>query len=158
MKPAWDQLSDEFAGSKTVIIADVDCTVEQSLCSKYGVRGYPTIKTFTGNPDGDPYKGGRDFDALKKFADESLGPSCSNDNIDLCDDDQKATLEKYNKMSAAERKKIVDDTDKEIADLEENFKADVKKLQSKYEELMADKDATVKAVNTKELSLLKSIK
>ena len=158
MKPAWDQLGDEFAGSKTVIIADVDCTVEQSLCSKYGVRGYPTIKSFTGNPDGDAYEGGRDYAALKKFADESLGPSCSNDNIDLCDDDQKATLEKYNKMSAAERKKIVDDTDKEIADLEENFKADVKKLQSKYEELMADKDATVKAVNTKELSLLKSIK
>ena len=158
MKPAWDQLSDEFSGSKTVIIADVDCTVEQSLCSKYGVRGYPTIKSFTGNPDGDAYEGGRDYAALKKFADESLGPSCSNDNIDLCDDDQKATLEKYNKMSAAERKKIVDDTDKEIADLEENFKADVKKLQSKYEELMAEKDATVKAVNTKELSLLKSIK
>ena len=158
MKPAWDQLGDEFAGSKTVIIADVDCTVEQSLCSKYGVRGYPTIKSFTGNPDGDAYEGGRDYAALKKFADESLGPSCSNDNIDLCDDDQKATLEKYNKMSAAERKKIVDDTDKEIADLEENFKADVKKLQSKYEELMAEKDATVKAVNTKELSLLKSIK
>ena len=158
MKPAWDQLGDEFAGSKTVIIADVDCTVEKDLCSKYGVRGYPTIKSFTGNPDGDAYEGGRDYAALKKFADESLGPSCSNDNIDLCDDDQKATLEKYNKMSAAERKKIVDDTDKEIADLEENFKADVKKLQSKYEELMADKDATVKAVNTKELSLLKSIK
>ena len=158
MKPAWDQLSDEFSGSKTVIIADVDCTVEQSLCSKYGVRGYPTIKSFTGNPHGNAYEGGRDYAALKKFADESLGPSCSNDNIDLCDDDQKATLEKYNKMSAAERKKIVDDTDKEIADLEENFKADVKKLQSKYEELMADKDATVKAVNTKELSLLKSIK
>ena len=158
MKPAWDQLGDEFAGSKTVIIADVDCTVEKDLCSKYGVRGYPTIKSFTGNPDGDAYEGGRDYAALKKFADESLGPSCSNDNIDLCDDDQKATLEKYNKMSADERKKIVDDTDKEIADLEENFKADVKKLQSKYEELMADKDATVKAVNTKELSLLKSIK
>ena len=158
MKPAWDQLSDEFSGSKTVIIADVDCTVEQSLCSKYGVRGYPTIKSFTGNPDGDPYEGGRDFAALKKFADESLGPSCSNDNIDLCDDEQKAILEKYNKMSAAERKKIVDDTDKEIADLEENFKAEVKKLQASYEKLMADKDETIKAVQTKELSLLKSIK
>ena len=99
MKPAWDQLGDEFAGSKTVLIGDVDCTVEKDLCSKYGVRGYPTIKSFTGNPDGDPYEGGRDFAALKKFADESLGPSCSNDNIDLCDDDQKAILEKYNKMS-----------------------------------------------------------
>ena len=158
MKPAWDQLGDEFAGSKTVIIADVDCTVEKDLCSKYGVRGYPTIKSFTGNPDGDAYEGGRDYAALKKFADESLGPSCSNDNIDLCDDDQKAILEKYNAMSAAERKKIVDDADKEIADLEEKFKEDVKKLQASYEKLMADKDATVKATNTKELGLLKSIK
>jgi len=158
MKPAWDQLGDEFAGSKTVLIGDVDCTVEKDLCSKYGVRGYPTIKSFTGNPDGDPYEGGRDFAALKKFADESLGPSCSNDNIDLCDDEQKAILEKYNKMSAAERKKIVDDTDKEIADLEENFKAEVKKLQASYEKLMADKDETIKSVQTKELSLLKSIK
>ena len=158
MKPAWDQLGDEFAGSKTVLIGDVDCTVEKDLCSKFGVRGYPTIKSFTGNPDGDAYEGGRDFASLKKFADESLGPSCSNENIDLCDDDQKAILEKYNKMSAAERKKIVDDTDKEIADLEETFKSDVKKLQANYEKLMADKDATIKAVQTKELGLLKSIK
>ena len=66
--------------------------------------------------------------------------------------------EKYNKMSAAERKKIVDDTDKEIADLEETFKSEVKKLQANYEKLMADKDATIKAVQTKELGLLKSIK
>jgi len=158
MKPAWDQLGDEFAGSKTVLIGDVDCTVEKDLCSKFGVRGYPTIKSFTGNPEGDAYEGGRDFAALKKFADESLGPSCSNDNIDLCDDEQKAILEKYNAMSAAERKKIVDDTDKEIADLEENFKAEVKKLQSTYEKLMADKDETIKSVQTKELGLLKSIK
>ena len=122
------------------------------------MRGYPTIKYFTGNPDGDAYEGGRDYNALKKFADENLGPSCSNDNIDLCDDEQKAILEKYNKMSAAERKKIVDDTDKQIADLEENFKAEVKKLQTSYEKLMADKDETIKSVQTKELSLLKSIK
>ena len=125
---------------------------------RYGVRGYPTIKSFTGDPDGTPYEGGRDYASLKKFADESLGPSCSNENIDLCDDDQKAILEKYNKMSAAERKKIVDDTDKEIADLEETFKSEVKKLQANYEKLMADKDATIKAVQTKELGLLKSIK
>ena len=47
MKPAWDQLGDEFASSKTVLIGDVDCTVHKDLCGKYGVRGYPTIKYFT---------------------------------------------------------------------------------------------------------------
>jgi protein disulfide-isomerase A6 len=34
MKPDWDKLGDEFAGSKTVLIGDVDCTVEKDLCSK----------------------------------------------------------------------------------------------------------------------------
>lgn len=40
--------------------------------SKYGVRGYPTIKYFTSSTDpmGDAYEGGRTFDDLKKFATE----------------------------------------------------------------------------------------
>ena len=73
MKPAWDQLSGEFEGTNTVI-ADVDCTVEQALCSKHGVTGYPTIKYWTDEtgPDGQKYQGGRDYDSLKKFADETL--------------------------------------------------------------------------------------
>ena len=39
MKPAWDQLGDEYASSSSVLIADVDCTVEQDLCSEYDVKG-----------------------------------------------------------------------------------------------------------------------
>jgi len=158
MKPDWDKLGDEFAGSKTVLIGDVDCTVEKDLCSKYGVRGYPTIKTFTGNPDGDAYEGGRDFASLQKFASENLGPSCSNDNIDLCDDEQKAILDKYNAMSAEERKKIVDEANAKVEEAEETFKAELKKLQNTYEELMKKKDEDVKALQTPDLRLLKTIK
>jgi len=45
MKPDWDALGSEYADSKTVVIADVDCTAAgKPLCEKYGVRGYPTIK------------------------------------------------------------------------------------------------------------------
>ena len=47
MKPAWAQLGSEYADSSSVIVADVDCTVESSLCSDYDVKGYPTIKYFT---------------------------------------------------------------------------------------------------------------
>jgi len=158
MKPDWDKLGDEFAGSKTVLIGDVDCTVEKDLCSKYGVRGYPTIKTFTGNPDGDAYEGGRDFASLQKFASENLGPSCSNDNIDLCDDEQKAILDKYNAMSADERKKIVDEANAKVEAAEETFKAELKKLQATYEELNKKKDEDIKALQTMDLRLLKTIK
>merc|ERR1719174_3490466 len=99
MKPAWDQLSGDFADSTAVAIIDVDCTKDDSkdLCSKYGVKGYPTIKYFTSSTDplGDKYEGGRTYDDLKKFADENLGPSCSPAELDLCNDEQKAEIEKF---------------------------------------------------------------
>ena len=40
MKPAWDQLGDEYAASSSVVIADVDCTAEgEDLCQEFGVQG-----------------------------------------------------------------------------------------------------------------------
>jgi len=92
---------DEFADSPTSLVADVDCTTDgKALCDKNGVRGYPSIKY------GDPgelkdYQGGRSFEDLKKFAEENLGPSCGpGDNIDLCDEETKAAINKYVTMSA----------------------------------------------------------
>ena len=87
MKPAWDQLGDAFKDSKTVVIGDVDCTVHQGLCSEHGVKGYPTVKYYV-NGEWSDYEGGRDYDALKEFADENLGPSCTYpDNEDLCSEE-----------------------------------------------------------------------
>lgn len=69
MKPAWEDLGTAFEGSSSVLIGDVDCTVETELASQYDVSGYPTIKYFTAETDakGDSYSGGRDLDSLKKF-------------------------------------------------------------------------------------------
>lgn len=78
MKPDWDKLGDKYADSDSILIGDVDCTSDggKPLCSKYGVRGYPTIKTFTGNPMGDDYKGGRKYNDLLKHVETNMGPSC----------------------------------------------------------------------------------
>lgn len=149
MKPAWDQLADSFKSSKTSLIVDVDCTKDASkdLCSKYGVRGYPTIKYFTDStdPKGDDYNGGRDFDALKAFADENLGPSCSPTNIDLCDEDSKAKIAEYQAMDMAKLEAEIAEKSKAAEDAESHFKAEVQKLQDKYQKLMSDKDEAVKA-------------
>lgn len=160
MKPAWDQLSKSFADSKTAVIVDVDCTKDDSkdLCSKYGVRGYPTIKYFTDSTDamGDKYEGGRDYDSLKAFADENLGPSCSYNNLDLCDDKQKAEIEAVAAMSESERETKLKDLDAQIEGAEETFKAEVEKLQKKYEQLSKDKDDTVAALGP-ELRVLRGV-
>jgi len=78
MKPAWDQLGDEYASSSSVVVADVDCTVHQDLCSDYDVKGYPTIKYFTAESGekGEDYNGGRTFDDLKKFVEDTLEVKC----------------------------------------------------------------------------------
>jgi len=160
MKPDWDRLASEFEGSSTVLIADVDCTVEKTLCSKYGVRGYPTIKYFTASTaaDGDKYEGGRDFASLKKFASTSLGPSCSDANIDLCNDEQKAILAEGRALSADERAAWIADQTRQINEAESNFKADVEKLQAQYQAAMKKKDDLVESLNTPRLSLYRSIK
>jgi len=91
---------DEFKESATSLVADVDCTADgKDLCEKHGVKGYPTIKY--GDPtDLQDYNGARDFDGLKKFAEENLGPSCGPKNLDLCSEDVKAKLTAFMAMSA----------------------------------------------------------
>merc|ERR1711881_8443 len=108
----------EFDGHATTLVADVDCTTGgKALCDKIGVRGYPTIKH--GDPNNlEDYKGGRSFDDLKKFADENLGPTCGPNNLDLCDDEKKATIAKYSAMSVEELKKLVKEADETAAKIE----------------------------------------
>jgi len=92
---------EEFKDSPTALVGDSDCTAGgKSLCEKHSIGGYPTIKW--GDPnDMQDYKGGRSYDDLKKFAEESLGPSCGpGDNIELCDAETKASINKYMTMSA----------------------------------------------------------
>jgi hypothetical protein len=90
---------EDFKGSPTSLVADVDCTTEgKDLCEKFGVQGYPSIKY------GDPaemkdYQGGRSYADLKKFADENLGPTCGPANLDLCSESDRTKLEAFMKMS-----------------------------------------------------------
>jgi len=119
MKPDWDKLMEQTKGSSTSLIADVDCTAEGSkdLCETHGVEGFPTIKY--GEPSElKAYEGGRDFDSLKKFADENLGPNCGPDFIDLCSAKDKERIGKYEAMSK-------DDLEKKIAKITETVTVDI---------------------------------
>jgi len=150
MKPDWDKLTEQFKDSKTALIADVDCTAGgKSLCEKVGVTGYPTIKY--GDPnDLKDYKGGRDLSALTKFAEENLGPTCGPDNLDLCNDDQKALISKFQKMDPDELAEKAEEVDAKLKNIEAESKKAVEKLEKKISELQGKiekenekKDATL---------------
>lgn len=149
MKPAWDSLAKEYDDHASIVIADVDCTASENedLCSKYGVRGYPTIKYMTGSTDplGDDYEGGRSLEDLQEFVKENLGPSCGPANLDLCNDEQKAEIKKFSDMDADELQKLIDGKVANMEKAEETFKSELEKLQAAYEKLVEDKDAAIAA-------------
>jgi len=158
MKPAWDKLMKEYAGHASAGVFDVDCTAEgKPLCDSNGVRGFPTIKH--GDPNAlEDYEGGRDYDDLKKFAEENLKPTCGPANLDLCDADKKAEIEKFLAMGDSDLDASIAEKDAEIEKAEETFKSEVEKLQSKYESLQADKDKTIEDVKASGLGLMKACK
>jgi hypothetical protein len=158
MKPDWDKLMDAFAGSDSGLIADVDCTTEgKPLCDANGVRGYPTIKW--GDPSAlEDYKGGRDFNSLKKFAEENLKPMCSPANLDLCDDEKKAEIEKFMAMSESDLESSISEKEKLMEEAEEAFKTGVAGLQEQYQSMMAKKDATLEEIKNSGLGLMKAVK
>jgi len=150
MKPDWDKLAKEFDGSETVLIADVDCTEgdNKDLCSKMGVRGYPTIKLYNeGDTEGETYEGGRDLKSLKKAA-AALGPSCSVKNYDLCDSKEKKAIDELKKLTPEERMSQIKTAEEGIEALEKKFKDDLEDLQATYKKLMDEKDTAVEALKT----------
>jgi len=109
----------DFKDSSTALVGDVDCTTEgKSLCEKFSVSGYPTIKY--GDPgDLKDYQGGRSYADLKKFADENLGPTCGpGENLELCDAATKKKVEGYTAMS-------VDKLEGKIRKAEKDFEVEI---------------------------------
>jgi len=158
MKPDWDKLMAEYKDSTTAAVVDVDCTAAgKSLCDANGVRGYPTIKY--GDPsDLQDYKGGRSLKDLQKFASENLGPVCGPNNLDLCDDAKKAEIQKLQAMPAAELDAKIEEEEAKMEEAEANFKAEVNKLQEKYQSLSDAKDKAIQEVKDSGLGLMKAVK
>merc|ERR1712061_979753 len=84
-----------------------------------------------------------DLASMKKFAEENLGPTCGPENIDLCNDDDKATIERCQAMNLDELNKQVEEADAKIAKIEEKAGKAVDKL----EKGISDVNAKIKKEN-----------
>lgn len=135
---------DEFKDSTTSLVADVDCTAEgKDLCEKNDVRGYPSIKW--GDPnDLKDYDGGRSFADLKKFAEENLGPTCGPDNLDLCDDEKKAMIEKFQAMDEDTLNKAIEEAQGKLDKITAKSQKTIDGLQEKIAGYQKDVEAATK--------------
>lgn len=74
LAPEYEQLGTSFKKTKSVLIAKVDCDEHKSVCSKYGVSGYPTIKWFPkGSLEPKKFEGSRTAEALAAFVNTEAG-------------------------------------------------------------------------------------
>ncbi|KAG9301226.1 hypothetical protein G9A89_012609 [Geosiphon pyriformis] len=68
LAPIWEELAGKLKGE--INVGSVDCTLEGDLCSRYEIRGYPTLKLFMGK-DIIEYKGSRKLPELLNFAEKA---------------------------------------------------------------------------------------
>ncbi|KAJ0980609.1 hypothetical protein J5N97_008864 [Dioscorea zingiberensis] len=74
LAPEYEKLGSSFKKTKSVLIGKVDCDEHKSLCSKYGVSGYPTIQWFPkGSLEPKKYEGPRTAEALAEFVNTEGG-------------------------------------------------------------------------------------
>ncbi|XP_059652325.1 protein disulfide-isomerase like 2-1-like [Cornus florida] len=74
LAPEYEMLATSFKKAKSVLIGKVDCDEHKSVCSKYGVAGYPTIKWFPkGSLEPEKYEGARTAEALAAYVNTQGG-------------------------------------------------------------------------------------
>ncbi|KAE8701995.1 putative protein disulfide-isomerase A6 [Hibiscus syriacus] len=74
LSPEYEKLAESFSKAKSVLIGKVDCDEHKSICSKFGVQGYPTIQWFPkGSLKPKKYEGERTAEALTEFVNTEGG-------------------------------------------------------------------------------------
>eukprot|EP00568_Trieres_chinensis_P009721 CAMPEP_0183307462 /NCGR_PEP_ID=MMETSP0160_2-20130417/17386_1 /TAXON_ID=2839 ORGANISM="Odontella Sinensis, Strain Grunow 1884" /NCGR_SAMPLE_ID=MMETSP0160_2 /ASSEMBLY_ACC=CAM_ASM_000250 /LENGTH=221 /DNA_ID=CAMNT_0025471051 /DNA_START=117 /DNA_END=782 /DNA_ORIENTATION=- len=159
MAADWEQLGDEWKGHAIGLIAEVDCTTDdtEALCEDNDIEGFPSIK-YGDMLALEDYEGGRDYDSLSVFAKENLKPICSPANLDACSDENKAAIEKFQAMSEEELIKAIEAVEEKIDEADDKKDEEVMKLQETYERLMDEHDAHLKEIKSaSHYGLMKSV-
>lgn len=158
MAPDWEKLAKDYAG-KSALIAEVDCTAEDTeiVCDENSIEGFPTLKY--GDASGlEDYDGERDYESLAEFAKEHLKPMCSPSNLDLCDADKRAVIERFQLMPTDELRSEIEKITLNIDEAEEQREDEIEKLQEAYEKFMEEYDEKVKTIKKEsDFNLMKAV-
>ena len=153
IKPAWDQLMNDYKDSSTILVADVDCIGEgKPLCDTHGVKGFPTIKFGAGVLE--DYKQGRSLEELRKFTSELTAP-CNVFTMEHCTDEQQAQITEHNEKSMEELQGLINVHSSTVANIEHVFTTGVKGLQDQFETMRGDKENALAQLG--DVGILKSL-
>lgn len=159
MQPEWDKLAETYNDHSFIIVGQVDCVDlrNKEFCEMNYVRGYPTV--LYGDPQHlEKYEGPRSFMDLEKFIETNLKPICSAHNLDLCEDETRATIEELMKLSFKELDERVAKAEEELKKANETFERNLKRIQDEYIEVADTKQDAIDALKGDNLALMKAVK
>lgn len=144
IKQDWETLMNNFANDPQILVAEVDCTEEASLCAEQGVEGYPTIRWGT-LPSLQEYEGERSLEELMAFAKE-IGPTCSISTIQFCSKEERELIDKQLALSDEDLDVAINRNQAILDAAEEEFEKELGILQDQFEKLENAKKSAEKAV------------
>ncbi|ORZ14289.1 thioredoxin/protein disulfide isomerase [Lobosporangium transversale] len=162
LAPTYEKVAQDFLNDKdTVVIANVDATVETAVAEKYGVKGYPTIKFFAADGTVEDYTGGRSEQDFVDFINQKTGTQRAAGGLLRPEAGRIGSLdelvEKFVKAASKEKKKISEQAIKLAEKL--GATGDKKDLSAKYYSRFFEKAlATANYAETEAARLYKIIK
>jgi hypothetical protein len=146
-------------GHDYALIADVDCTADQSkpLCDREDILGFPALQ-YGDQFALENYDGPRSYQDLLVFATQVLKPICSPDNVDACDAEKKKMIQRYQSMSKEEIKEEIQKEKDKIKATRKSFDKQIERLSKEYERIMEEKSKKIAEVqSSSELKYLQAI-
>ncbi|EFA84124.1 SNF2-related domain-containing protein [Heterostelium album PN500] len=152
LAPDYEILANTYAGDKHVGIAKVDCDSHKELCSKYDIKGFPTLKWFPkDNKEGEKYEQGRELETFITFINKNAGthrvkggrllPSAG--RVEQLD----ALAAKFVDATEKARTEILAEANKVVSSLAESLKPDGKIYVKIMEAIQKTKDYVSNEIN-----------
>jgi len=116
MRQAWDKLGEKYNSSRTISVAEVDCSrfvtttddegvmrSRETLCGRFNIRSYPTVIVFNGEVGvtGYNYTGKHTYEAMDTFLEAENAKLCLITEDDAmepneqCGDDERKFLQTW---------------------------------------------------------------
>jgi len=157
--PMWDKLMLYWNKGKDLKysrVIEVDCSVKGSepFCARYckaeNMFDYPK---FRGGKDIESLEdvGGEhpDYDKFRKYMKDNFKPRCTPTQLDQCDETQKKEIQGYKNMDLAELRKLIDEKEKVIEQLQKKVQEDMKPFEVAHESVVKrHEEAQQKTVDT----------
>jgi len=130
----WEKLASDWDNDPIVIVGEVDCDNgdNKPLCDGADVKGYPTLK-WGDSSELQDYSGDFDYESFSTFAAAHLKPMCSLSRLDLCSEEKKASITKFQDMSVDELVEMIRATNDAVLDTENEMDEKLDDIQDLYE-------------------------